>query len=263
MSGPLAEVSAWVAAHPYLADLARLQEGLDSAGVVPQARRDPRSPEEIARGIPLLHSESLDPAVFVEAGKLIASMAEALLEAELPAALVQECRTLCVLLGENPEAGTRLARSVAANDPEAPAGLGTFLAWKALGRVAGTADAVRTWTANCCPTCGALPAMAQLRESDRGRERALVCGLCGTRWSYARIGCPYCRNDVVERLGVLEPEDEASFRIDFCRECNAYLKTYLGDGGDPLALSDWSTLHLDAACAGRGLHRGGPSLYDL
>lgn len=100
-------------------------------------------------------------------------------------------------------------------------------------------------------------------SSDRGRERALACGLCGTRWSYARIGCPFCKNEALEQLGVLEPEDEASFRLDVCRQCNACLKTYVGEGGESLALSDWSTLHLDAACRERGLQRAGPSLYDL
>ena len=262
MSGTVQGVRGWIEAHPYLADLAALEEGIESAGTVPERVRDPRSSEEIASGVPVLRSEALDPAVFTEAGKRIVALAEALLEAPLPPALVLECRTLCVLLGENPEAGTRLARSVAASDAEAPAGLATFLAWKALGGVV-PAAANDGWTASCCPGCGALPAMAQLRESDRGRERHLVCGLCGTSWRYARIGCPFCRNETVERLGVLEPEGEESFRVDFCRECNSYLKTYVGSGGESLALSDWSTLHLDAACAERGLRRGGPSLYDL
>ena len=263
MSGMAKGAGGFVEAHPYLADLARLQEGVDSAGIVAQAVRDPRSAEEIARGVPLLGAASLDPGIFVEAGKLIASMADALLEAELPPALLHECRMLCVLLAENPEAGTRLARSIASSGRDAPAGLGTFLAWKALARIAGSAERSEGWSASRCPTCGSLPAMAQLRESDRGRERVLVCGLCATRWSYARVGCPFCGNDAADRLAVLEPEDEEGFRIDVCRACNSYLKTYLGEGDETLALSDWSTLHLDAACADRGLRRGGPSLYEL
>ena len=263
MSAPSQGVRAWIEAHPYLADLASLQEGVESAGIAPQQLRDPRSSGEIAGGVPLLRSAALDPAVFAEAGKRVGALAEALLAAALPPALLDQCRTLCVLLAENPQAGIRLARSVAAAEAEAPAGLGAFLAWKALGSVVGGSEGSDGWTANHCPTCGALPAMAHLRESERGRERALVCGLCGTRWRYARIGCPFCRNETVERMGVLEPEGEASFRLDFCRECNSYLKTYLGTGGETLALSDWSTLHLDAACAERGLRRGGPSLYDL
>jgi len=262
VSAAVQGVKGWIESHPYLADLALLQEGVESAGSVPQRRRDPRSSDEIARGVPLLRSEALDPALFADAGKRIAAMAEALLAQALPPALLHECRTLCVLLGENPEAGTRLARAVAGSDGEAPAGLASFLAWKALGSLVPEGGA-EDWNSSCCPTCGALPAMAQLRESDRGRERHLVCGLCATSWRYARIGCPFCRNETVERLGVLEPEGEESFRIDFCRECNSYLKTYVGSGSEPLALSDWSTLHLDAACAERGLRRGGPSLYDL
>jgi FdhE protein len=105
--------------------------------------------------------------------------------------------------------------------------------------------------------------MAQLAQTERGRERSLCCGRCATRWSYRRVGCPYCENESLERLAVLDPEDERDFRIDVCRRCSTYLKTYVAEGAEPLALSDWSTLHLDAACKQRGLHRGGPSMYGL
>jgi FdhE protein len=257
----MTSLNTWIEEHPYLADLAALHEAVESAGSGPRERRDPRSAEEIAQGIPLLESRFLDPGVFAEAGKLVVAMAEALVEAALPPGLRQETSELCAVLEENPQAAVRLVHSAASG--EVPSSLGSFLAWKALGRVLGPSERTGGWSGSCCPTCGALPAMAQLRQSDRGRERALACGLCGTRWSYARIGCPFCKNEALEQLGVLEPEDEPGFRVDVCRQCNAYLKTYVGEGSESLALSDWSTLHLDAACRERGLQRAGPSLYEL
>lgn len=257
----MTSVNSWIEEHPFLADLAALHEAVESAGSGTETRRDPRSAEEIAQGVPLLKSRSLDPSVFTEAGRLMVALAEALAEAALPPGLRQETAELYAVLEENPRAAIRLAQAAASG--EAPSSLGSFLAWKALGRVLGPGESTGGWSGSSCPTCGALPAMAQLRQSERGRERALACGLCGTRWSYARIGCPFCKNEALEQLGVLEPEDEPGFRIDVCRQCNAYLKTYVGEGGESLALSDWSTLHLDAACRERGLQRAGPSLYDL
>ncbi len=234
----------------YLSGVKRLNEIVDGVAFA-GAAQDPRTKEEILRGVPALRSSRLDPALFEEAGALVHAMAIALLTSDLPTPLLDQCR---VLLEEDAAA---LARSVAARG-EAPAGFGEFLAWKALGRlVRGSTDG---WHSAACPTCGSPPGMAALRPTDRGRERQLACGLCGTRWSYARIGCPFCAG--VDKLDVLEPEGHDAFRIDVCRACNAYLKTYVGEG-EPHALSDWSTLHLAAACHDRGLRRPGPSLYRL
>jgi FdhE protein len=252
-------VSAWIERHPYLRSLAALHEAVEGPA---RPRHDPRTAEEIARGVPLLKSRSLDPRVFLEAGTILAATAHALLAAELPPQLLEECGALCAELDDDPAFAVRLVRS-AAEMSVAPSSLETFLAWKALGRALGPSERTEGWTENRCPTCGTLPAMALLRESDRGRERALSCGLCGTRWTYARVGCPYCRSDELQRSRVLEPEEDEGFRIDVCGHCDAYLKTYVGKGEEALALADWSTLHLDAACRDRGLRRAGPSLYEL
>lgn len=230
--------------RPYLSGVQRLNEIVDAVGAR-VAPTDPRTPDEIARGVPVLRSRQIDPRVFDEAGRLLREMASALADSDLPAPLLEQAR---VLLHED---ARELVRSVVSRG-ESPAGFGEFLAWKALSRL--LRSSAPEWASSSCPTCGAQPAMARLREN----QRELSCGLCGTTWRFARIGCPYCGG--VERLSVLEADD--AFRIDVCGACNAYLKTHVG-GDEPLALSDWSTLHLDAVCHDRGLHRPAPSLYRL
>ena len=220
----------------YLLGLQRLNEVLDGVpGPLPRASA----------------IRELDPAALDEAANLFDEMVGALQKAPaLPAPIREQCR---LLAAENTYA---IVRSVATRC-EPPVNFAEFLAWKALARVAGKSGS----GGNKCPTCGSLPAMATLVATERGRERELSCGLCGTHWRYARIGCPYC--GASDQLGVLEPDGDGSFRVDVCKSCNSYLKTYVGEEGDPLALSDWSTLHLDTACQERGLSRPGPSLYRL
>ena len=209
--------------------------------------------DEVLRGVPAhAASDKLDDALYAEAARVLQAMARAVIDSPLPEPFKRECRAV---LDGNAEA---IVRAVTREDE--PSQVAGFLAWKAIARSLDPRE--RTGTKRECPTCGALPGMAQLKATDRGRERVLVCGRCATRWTYARIGCAFCGNDEVDQLGVLEPEDDKDFRIDWCRKCHAYVKTYVGSG-NPLALSDWSTLHLDAACAGRGLVRAGASLYSL
>ncbi len=58
------------------------------------------------------------------------------------------------------------------------------------------------------------------------------------------------------------PQEE-NFRIDVCRECNGYIKTYLSEGDEDILLADWSTLHLDVIASQQGLQRRANSLYEL
>jgi FdhE protein len=118
------------------------------------------------------------------------------------------------------------------------------------------------WLHPHCPTCGSLPAMAQLVGVDPGRRRLLACGCCGTRWRYARTTCPFCevRSHRLASVGV---EGEGGLRIDYCESCRAYLKTYNGQGAEAVMLADWTSLHLDLAARDRGLRREAASLYEL
>jgi FdhE protein len=129
--------------------------------------------------------------------------------------------------------------------------VGAFDAWRGEER----------WLRGNCPTCGALPAMAQLVGTDPGRKRFLACGYCGTRWRYGRTGCPFCESDT-QRLASVVVEGEG-MRIDSCESCRGYLKTYDGQGDEDLLLADWTSLHLDLVAQDRGLRRLAASLYEL
>jgi FdhE protein len=64
-------------------------------------------------------------------------------------------------------------------------------------------------------------------------------------------------------LEILELEREERFRIDVCRDCNGYLKTYTGEGEGELLLADWTTLHLDILAGREGFQRRADSLYEI
>ena len=149
-------------------------------------------------------------------------------------------------------------------------GLARFLGWRAMERVVRPwRESLALWLADAgwsqayCPLCGEQPAMAQLVRTQKGRERFLSCGCCGTRWRYLRIACAFCGNNDQDKLEILELEQEEDFRLDVCRECNGYLKTYINEGNESLMLADWSTLHLDVIAAEQGLQRRAHSLYEL
>jgi FdhE protein len=104
--------------------------------------------------------------------------------------------------------------------------------------------------------------MAQLVGVDPGRRRLLACGCCGTRWPYARTGCPFCEAQS-HRLTSFGVQGEGGLRIDYCESCRAYLKTYDGHGAEAVLLADWTSLHLDVAARDRGLQRKAASLYEI
>jgi FdhE protein len=118
------------------------------------------------------------------------------------------------------------------------------------------------WLRPNCPMCASLPAMAQLVGADPGRKRLLACGCCGTRWQFARTGCPFCGTNA-QRLASLTVDTEPGLRIDYCESCRGYLKTYDGEGNEVLWISDWSTFHLDLIAHNHDLKKLAASLYDF
>ena len=111
------------------------------------------------------------------------------------------------------------------------------------------------WQKNYCPICGRRPVMAQLKKFNEGRARYLVCGGCRTLWNWKRLGCPYCGNENLERIHILELDKK--IRLDVCDECNCYLKTYSDEDEENIYLRDWTTLHADLLAEEKNLHKCG------
>jgi FdhE protein len=108
-----------------------------------------------------------------------------------------------------------------------------------------------------CPVCGAEPFIAEFDGED-GRRR-LACGLCGTRWRFARVKCPFCGNDDHRKLGFLEVEGPrdltGGYRVDVCEACKRYVKTVdrrTLTKPVTLELADVLTPELDEAAIERG-----------
>jgi FdhE protein len=265
----------WLEAHSYLRPLAGLAAEIDRAlaGIdVPNARipdwDDYRL--DFLAGVPLL--SSADAAVDLEPGGRVAgALIERLASGSWSGRLASEIRALATDLGHEAEVPRRIADLLLSGEAPTPpfTGLLRYLAWTAMARflrpVVNAFDGWRDgerWLRRYCPTCGSLPAMAQLAGVDPGRIRLLSCGCCGTRWQFKRTGCPFCETDS-QRLASLAIEGEPGFRIDWCESCKGYLKTHVGEGNEGLLLADWTSLHLDVIAHDRGLKRLAASLYDL
>ena len=119
---------------------------------------------------------------------------------------------------------------------------------------------------NFCPVCGRRPVLADLRKYREGRTRDLVCGGCGTRWLYARVGCVYCGNTNLEKMHTLEPTDSDLMRLDVCDACDSYIKTYRGplngSDADDIYRQDWASIHLDLLAEEQGLHKKGNTILE-
>ena len=267
---------AWLASHPYLQPIADLRAVVDTAacGVSP-ANPNGLSwdsyDDDFFRGVPLLHSSAVK-IDWMPAEKIIKEMVEILASSPLPGKLAEETRTLRTEVRANPEAPHRVVAWLLDHDDfmSACPGLLRYLGWTALSRylclLTEVFDRRREegqWLRRYCPMCGSLPAMAQLVGTDQGRRRFLCCGCCGTRWQYLRTGCPFCENADDHRLAFLAVEGEGGLRIDYCKSCEGYLKTYDGEGSEKVLLADWTSIHLDVVARGRGLMRLAASMYEL
>ena len=266
---------AWLEAHSYLRPIGELSAAVDraAAGIeVPDAHipdwDDYRM--DFLAGVPLLSSTvaavDLEPG-----GRMAAALLERLSSATSPDWLAAEARALDTDLRRDPFASQRIADFLLGDSALTPpfSGLLRYLGWTAMTRflrpVVNAFDGWRDeerWLRRYCPTCGSLPAMGQLVGVDPGRKRLLSCGCCGTRWQFARTGCPFCETNA-QRLASVTIEGEAGLRIDHCESCSGYLKTYDGEGNEALLLSDWSSLHLDLIARDRGLKRLAVSLYEF
>lgn len=101
------------------------------------------------------------------------------------------------------------------------------------------------WVRPYCYVCGSPPDMAVL--AGDGGKRYLCCRLCDTRWWYARLRCPYCGNEDVERLVTISLENEPAGMVHACTACSSYLKVFDTRVQEELflELEDLRTGHLD------------------
>jgi FdhE protein len=266
----------WLEAHPYFRPLADLSAQVDcaTAGIdVLEARipdwEDYRA--DFLVGVPLLPSTAA--AVDLEpGGRMAGALLERLAAGASLGRLAAETRALDTELRREPQVSRRIANFLLGDETLRPPfpGLLRYLGWTATARflrpVVNAFDGWRDeerWLRSYCPTCGSLPTMAQLVGVDPGRRRLLSCGCCGTRWQFRRIGCPFCESADAHHLSAIVIEGEKYLRIDHCQSCRAYLKTYNGEGSEPLYLADWTSLHLDIIARDRGLKRLANSLYEL
>ena len=265
----------WLEAHAYLRPVAALSAEVERAAAGIDVL-DARIPDwedyraDFLAGVPLL--SSADAAVDLEpGGRMAAALLERLASGTSSGTFAAETRALVAELQREPQASRRMSTFCWATKRSRGASPGCcdISAWTAMSRFLrpvvhafdGWRDEER-WLRRYCPTCGSLPAMAQLVGADPGRMRLLSCGCCGTRWQFKRTGCPFCETDS-QRLASVTIEGEPGLRIDHCESCGGYLKTYDGQGHETLLLSDWSSLHLDLIAHDRGLKRLAASLYDF
>jgi FdhE protein len=266
----------WLARHPYLQRLTAFHAQV-SAAVAGISVARPHAPNfdnyigDYKAGIPLLRS-SQAAIDFEPAEAILLPLVESLASQLLPENFASECRVLHTQLRGEMNAPRRAVAWLLDNEVFKPAhpGLLHYLGWTALARFLSPLVVgfrrwreEERWLRSYCPTCGSPPAMGQLVGSDPGRLRLLSCGCCSTRWRYRRIGCPFCESTDGHRLSALAIEGEKYLRIDYCQSCLAYLKTYNGEGNEPLFLADWTSLHLDIIARDRGLKRLANSLYEL
>jgi len=265
----------WLEAHSYLRPLAELSAQVDRAAAGIDVL-DARIPDwedyraDFLAGVPLLPSTTA--AVDLEpGGRMAGVLIERLASGTSSGRLAAEIRALDTELRRETWGSRRIAKFLLGDEtltPPSP-GLLRYLAWTATSRflrpVVNAFDGWRDeerWLRRYCPTCGSLPAMAQLVGADPGRRRLLSCGCCGTRWQFKRTGCPFCETDS-QRLVSVTIEGEPGLRIDSCELCGGYIKTYEGSGNESFLLEDWTSLHLDILARDRGLKRLASSLYEL
>jgi FdhE protein len=129
--------------------------------------------------------------------------------------------------------------------------------WKMAGALVRRADLGQVPRGRC-PVCGDLPVMGLLRPEEG--LRVLECSLCGTRWGFPRIMCPFCSTTDQDKLKYIFAGDDDSRRVYLCEKCNRYIKVSTPpsekDEEFVLPLEDLATAHLDIAAEERGYERG-------
>jgi FdhE protein len=122
-----------------------------------------------------------------------------------------------------------------------------------------------TWMNGYCPICGGWPVMAELRGIERNRR--LRCGGCGGDWPLPVLHCPFCAEVRHDQLGSLLLEgEEQRRRIDICRSCKGYVKTFnvlRPRSLRALATDDLASIELDIVAHEHGYERPSHNGYAI
>lgn len=157
---------------------------------------------------------------------------------------------------------TDYLHELAGNGDADPAAVATVARLAALPLLRGCATALEDrvpagWDRGYCPVCGGWPALAELRGLER--IRVLRCGRCATGWQLPVLVCPFCdERDHEGHVTLAEEGQEQRRRVDACRSCSGYIKTFTTLA--PLAawaipLEDLASLELDLVADQREFQR--------
>ncbi|MBN2707197.1 MAG: formate dehydrogenase accessory protein FdhE [Deltaproteobacteria bacterium] len=110
-----------------------------------------------------------------------------------------------------------------------------------------------SWAQSRCPVCSRPASLGLIRNEDGARS--LFCLQCDWEWSFPRLQCPFCGGREPKDLAYFTVEGDEKRRVDICRHCRRYLKTFdarkLGAELSP-ELENLVSLHLDLRAAVEG-----------
>ena len=265
----------WIESHPYLREVAEFQQKILAAFAAAPASAiaAPDWDQVLAQyrqGTPLL--ENHGQIIYAPAaGEVLYFGLDRLLQDGLPQSILPSAQVLLDHLRPGAAARTAAIEWVYNGDPSRPpvdsAGLLRLLGWSAMVRtlapVLNSFAELRKeedWARGYCPVCGAPPALGCIQANT---PRLLACGYCRTTWQFRRIGCAFCDNVDPNELEVFTSEEEPLFRLDHCKLCKGYVKTYTGQDNMELFLADWASLHLDLLARQHGMERKAGALLEL
>jgi formate dehydrogenase maturation protein FdhE len=124
------------------------------------------------------------------------------------------------------------------------------------------------WHKGFCLQCGGPAQTSVIAEESGeflgGSPRSLVCARCATWWSYPRATCPVCGEDDPRRVTPFVQSDDRRIRIDACKTCHRYIKTFdlreTGAAAIVPLVDDVATMTLDLWARDQGFERASPSL---
>ena len=113
-------------------------------------------------------------------------------------------------------------------------------------------------TRAACPSCGASPVAAVLRDEPeiKGR-RTLLCSLCLAEWTFPRTRCPACGEERAEKRPHHVSESWPHVRVEECGSCRTYIKAVdLRENGLAVPVVDeLASVELDLWAVEQGLSK--------